>query len=132
MPWEWDRFVLGHTSVSRVEALPLEDGYTFSLSKLSDLEHLERDTLAGTGQPHDDEDLTGIDRETGVAHTDRLSGAFEDPVLVDPLLQQRHRCLGLLPEHLVEVLDDDFFHSRIPSDRAATLAALRHRPLPST
>ena len=42
-PWEWDRFVLGHTSVSRVEALPLEDGYTFSLSKLSDLEHLERD-----------------------------------------------------------------------------------------
>ncbi len=42
-PWEWDRFVLGHTSVSRVEALPLEDGYTFSLSKLSDLEHLDRD-----------------------------------------------------------------------------------------
>ena len=42
-PWEWDRFVLGHTSVSRVEALALEDGYTFSLTKLSDLEHLERD-----------------------------------------------------------------------------------------
>lgn len=42
-PWEWDRFVLGHTSVSRVEALPLEDGYTFSLTKLSDLEHLERE-----------------------------------------------------------------------------------------
>lgn len=42
-PWEWDRFVLGHTSVSRIEALPLEDGYTFSLTKLSDLEHLERD-----------------------------------------------------------------------------------------
>ena len=41
-PWEWDRFVLGHTSVSRIEALPLEDGYTFSLTKLSDLEHLER------------------------------------------------------------------------------------------
>ena len=41
-PWEWDRFVLGHTSVSRVEALPLEDGYTFSLTKLSDLEHLDR------------------------------------------------------------------------------------------
>ena len=42
-PWEWDRFVLGHTSVSRIEALPLEDGYTFSLTKLSDLEHLDRD-----------------------------------------------------------------------------------------
>ena len=42
-PWEWDRFVLGHTSVSRIEAMPLEDGFTFSLTKLSDLEHLERD-----------------------------------------------------------------------------------------
>ena len=42
-PWEWERFVLGHTSVSRVEALELEDGYTFSLTKLSDLEHLDRD-----------------------------------------------------------------------------------------
>jgi probable phosphoglycerate mutase len=42
-PWEWDRFVLGHSSVSRVEALALEDGYTFSLTKLSDLEHLDRD-----------------------------------------------------------------------------------------
>jgi len=40
-PWEWDRFVLGHSSVSRLEALPLDDGYTFSLTKLSDLEHLE-------------------------------------------------------------------------------------------
>lgn len=42
-PWEWDRFVLGHTSISRLEALPLGDGYTFSLSKLSDLEHLGRE-----------------------------------------------------------------------------------------
>lgn len=40
-PWEWDRFVLGHTSVSRLEAMPLEDGYTFSLTRLSDLEHLD-------------------------------------------------------------------------------------------
>ena len=39
-PWEWDRFVLGHTSVSRVEAMQLDDGWTFGLSKLSDLEHL--------------------------------------------------------------------------------------------
>jgi probable phosphoglycerate mutase len=42
-PWEWDRFVLGHTSVSRIEAMPLHDGYTFCLSKLSDLEHLPTD-----------------------------------------------------------------------------------------
>lgn len=43
VPWEWDRFVLGHTSVSRVEAMKLDDGYTFGLSKLSDLEHLAAD-----------------------------------------------------------------------------------------
>jgi len=42
-PWEWDRFVLGHTSVSRVEAMELHDGFTFTLTKLSDLEHLIRD-----------------------------------------------------------------------------------------
>jgi 2,3-bisphosphoglycerate-dependent phosphoglycerate mutase len=41
-PWEWDRFVIGHTSVSRIEALPLDDGFSFGLSKLSDLEHLDR------------------------------------------------------------------------------------------
>lgn len=40
-PWEWDRFVIGHTSVSRLEALELHDGFTFSLSKLSDVEHLD-------------------------------------------------------------------------------------------
>lgn len=42
-PWEWDRFVLGHTSISRLEALPLGDGFTFSLTKLSDVEHLAAD-----------------------------------------------------------------------------------------
>jgi len=39
-PWEWERFVIGHTSVSRLEALEVHDGYAFSLTKLSDLEHL--------------------------------------------------------------------------------------------
>ena len=39
-PWEWDRFVLGHTSVSRLEALPVHGGCTFSLTSLSNLEHL--------------------------------------------------------------------------------------------
>jgi probable phosphoglycerate mutase len=42
-PWEWERFVIGHTSVSRLEALELHDGFTFSLTKLSDLEHLHAD-----------------------------------------------------------------------------------------
>lgn len=39
-PWEWDRFVLGHTSVSRLEAIPVDDGFTFSLTSLSNVEHL--------------------------------------------------------------------------------------------
>jgi len=39
-PWEWDRFVLGHASISRIEALPVHAGYTFSLTSLSNLEHL--------------------------------------------------------------------------------------------
>lgn len=39
-PWEWDRFVLGHTSVSRLEAIPVHGGFTFSLTSLSNLEHL--------------------------------------------------------------------------------------------
>jgi len=42
-PWEWDRFVLGHASVSRLEALPLHDGYTFSLTSMSNLEHIPTD-----------------------------------------------------------------------------------------
>lgn len=39
-PWEWDRFVLGHASVSRLEALPVAGGFTFSLTSLSNLEHI--------------------------------------------------------------------------------------------
>jgi probable phosphoglycerate mutase len=42
-PWEWDRFVLGHTSVSRLEAIPVHGGFTFSLTSLSNLEHLSPD-----------------------------------------------------------------------------------------
>jgi probable phosphoglycerate mutase len=39
-PWEWDRFVLGHASITRLEALELGDGYTFALTRLGDVEHL--------------------------------------------------------------------------------------------
>jgi probable phosphoglycerate mutase len=39
-PWEWDRFVFGHASVSRLEALRVFNGYTFSLTSLSSLEHM--------------------------------------------------------------------------------------------
>lgn len=40
-PWEWERLVLQHGSISRLEALPLGDGYTFSLTSLSDVEHID-------------------------------------------------------------------------------------------
>ena len=42
-PWEWDRFVIGHASVTRVQLFGLGDGVTFSLSRLSDNEHLPGD-----------------------------------------------------------------------------------------
>jgi 2,3-bisphosphoglycerate-dependent phosphoglycerate mutase len=40
VPWEWDRFILGHASVTRVEAMPTGEGYAFGLARLSDVEHL--------------------------------------------------------------------------------------------
>ncbi|MEP7045797.1 MAG: histidine phosphatase family protein [Ilumatobacteraceae bacterium] len=40
VPWEWDRFVTGHASITRLVSLRLGDGHTFSLTKLSDVEHL--------------------------------------------------------------------------------------------
>lgn len=42
-PFEWDRFVLGHASISRLESIPVNDGYHFSVTKLSDVEHLGHD-----------------------------------------------------------------------------------------
>lgn len=39
-PWEWERFVIGHASISVVRLLGLGDGVTFSVSRLSDNEHL--------------------------------------------------------------------------------------------
>ena len=43
VPWEWDRFLLGHASVTRVEAMAAGEGYAFGLTKLSDVEHLPAD-----------------------------------------------------------------------------------------
>lgn len=42
-PWEWDRFVLGHASISRLASFEMGDGHTFGLTKLSDVEHLPLD-----------------------------------------------------------------------------------------
>jgi probable phosphoglycerate mutase len=40
VPWEWDRFLIGHASISRVRTMQMGDGHTFCLAKLSDVEHL--------------------------------------------------------------------------------------------
>ncbi len=42
VPWEWDRFVTNHASITRVETMQLGDGHTFSLARLSDVEHLDQ------------------------------------------------------------------------------------------
>ncbi len=42
-PWEWERLVLMHASVSRVEAVPSGGDHLFSLTRLSDVEHLDQD-----------------------------------------------------------------------------------------
>lgn len=39
-PWEWERFVIGHGSISRLVSYEIGDGHTFGLTKLSDVEHL--------------------------------------------------------------------------------------------
>lgn len=39
-PWEWERFVIGHATVSRIQSFELGDGHTFGLTRLSGDEHL--------------------------------------------------------------------------------------------
>jgi broad specificity phosphatase PhoE len=40
VPWEWDRFRLGHASITRLAVIPVGDHFTFSVRRLSDIEHL--------------------------------------------------------------------------------------------
>jgi 2,3-bisphosphoglycerate-dependent phosphoglycerate mutase len=43
VPWEWDRFRLGHASINRLRAIPVGKYFTFSVTRLSDVEHLPLD-----------------------------------------------------------------------------------------
>jgi probable phosphoglycerate mutase len=43
VPWEWDRFVTYHASITRLQTMQLGDGHTFSLNRLSDVEHMALD-----------------------------------------------------------------------------------------
>jgi probable phosphoglycerate mutase len=42
-PWEWERFVIAHASISRLESFQIGDGHFFGLTKLSDVEHMPAD-----------------------------------------------------------------------------------------
>lgn len=39
-PWEWERFVIGHATVSRIRSVTLGDGHSFGLTRLANDEHL--------------------------------------------------------------------------------------------
>ncbi|MFZ4718615.1 MAG: histidine phosphatase family protein [Ilumatobacteraceae bacterium] len=43
VPWEWDRFVTMHASITRLISFEMGDGHTFALTRLSDVEHMPRD-----------------------------------------------------------------------------------------
>ena len=43
VPWEWERFIIHHASVSRMEAWSVGGAHTFSLTDLSDVGHLPND-----------------------------------------------------------------------------------------
>ena len=47
VPWEWDRFVTAHASITRLVTMKMGDGHTFSLVKLSDVEHLDPEDRTG-------------------------------------------------------------------------------------
>jgi probable phosphoglycerate mutase len=40
VPWEWERFQHNHAAITRIVSLALGDGHAFTLSRLSDVEHL--------------------------------------------------------------------------------------------
>lgn len=42
-PWEWERLVIGHATINRLEVFEIGDGMTFGLSQLSGNEHLPID-----------------------------------------------------------------------------------------
>src|SRR4051812_32493846 len=43
VPWEWERFVLSHSSVTWLEPIEICGAYSFSLTRLSALDHLPPD-----------------------------------------------------------------------------------------
>ena len=40
VPWEWERFVSFHASVSTIQPIEISGGHSFSLFRFSDIAHL--------------------------------------------------------------------------------------------
>ncbi len=43
VPWEWERFTIGHAGMVRLKAIPLGRGMIFSMKSFNDREHLPKD-----------------------------------------------------------------------------------------
>ncbi len=43
VPWQWERFQLFHSSISRLETFELADGHAFGVTRLGSAEHLATD-----------------------------------------------------------------------------------------
>ena len=78
------------------------------------VQHAHQGGFAGAGQAHDDEDLAGLDGETGIEYANRGAGLRHDVLLAQALPGQRKRLLGLLAKDLEQVFDGDAFcHARV-------------------
>ena len=40
VPWEWERFVSFHASISTIQPIEISGGHSFSLFRFSDIAHL--------------------------------------------------------------------------------------------
>ena len=73
------------------------------------IEHPYQGGFSGAGKPHDDENLTRLDVEAGIEHTDRLTGLAENLLLVGPLQDQLKCLLGFVAKYLEDMVNDDRF-----------------------
>lgn len=44
-PWEWERFLMAHASVTELRTVPISSGHIFSLRRFSDVGHLTTDQI---------------------------------------------------------------------------------------
>jgi len=93
-------------AVHRCHVLPVDQHLARSRLQQA-IQQADQRRLSRTGQAHDHEDLAGTDLEGGILHADDLTGAPEDLVLVQALLQHLQRNGRPIAEHLDQVAHDD-------------------------